>query len=94
MKEGASVLLQTSAEIQTDDLILWTFGAQNHLVVKNDSGKESTGKRFRDRLMLNNTTGSLTIRNIRITDSGHFKLQIINSEQTTFKRFNVTVTGE
>ncbi len=40
MKEGASVLLQTSAEIQTDDLILWTFGAQNHLVVKNDSGKE------------------------------------------------------
>ncbi len=94
VKEGASVLLQTAAEIQTEDLILWTFGAQNRLVVKRDSGKESTGKRFRDRLTLNTMTGSLTIRNIRITDSGHFKLQIINSEQTTFRRFNVTVTGE
>ncbi|XP_016115568.1 uncharacterized protein [Sinocyclocheilus grahami] len=92
VKEGASVLLQTAAEIQTDDLILWTLGAQNCLVVKSDSGKTSIGKHFRDRLDLNMTTGSLTLRNIRTTDSGHFKLQIINSEQTTFRRFNVTVT--
>ncbi|XP_042610224.1 uncharacterized protein LOC122143699 [Cyprinus carpio] len=92
VKEGASVLLQTAAEIQMEDLILWTFGAQNSLVVKSDSGKTSTGKQFIDRLDLNMTTGSLTIRNIRTTDSGHFKLQIINNEQTTIRRFNVTVT--
>uniref|UniRef100_A0A8C1X5X5 Immunoglobulin domain-containing protein n=3 Tax=Cyprinus carpio TaxID=7962 RepID=A0A8C1X5X5_CYPCA len=92
VKKGASVLLQTAAEIQTEDLILWTFGAQNSLVVKSDSGKTSTGKQFIDRLDLNMTTGSLTIRNIRTTDSGHFKLQIINNEQTTIRRFNVTVT--
>lgn len=94
MKEGASVLLQTAAEIQTDDLIVWTSGAQNRLVVKSDSGKTTFGKRFRNRVNLNTMTGSLTITNIRLTDSGHFKLQIINSEQTTFKRYNVTVTGE
>ncbi|XP_050962564.1 uncharacterized protein LOC127163394 [Labeo rohita] len=92
VKEGASALLQTAAEIQTDDLILWTFGAQNSLVVKSDSGKMSIGKQFRERLDLSTVTGNLTIRHIRITDSGHFKLQIINSEQTTFRRFNVTVT--
>ncbi len=94
VKEGASVLLQTAAEIQTDDLILWTFGAQNRLVVKSDSGKMRIRLRFRGRLNLNMTTEFLTIRNIRITDSGHFKLQIINSKQTTFRRYNVAVTGE
>uniref|UniRef100_A0A8C1VDL1 Immunoglobulin domain-containing protein n=1 Tax=Cyprinus carpio TaxID=7962 RepID=A0A8C1VDL1_CYPCA len=92
VKEGASVLLQTAAEIQTDDLIVWTSGAQNRLVVKSDSGKTTFGKRFRNRVNLNTMTGSLTITNIRLTDSGHFKLQIINSGQTTFKRYNVTVT--
>lgn len=94
VKEGGSVLLQTAAKIQTDDLILWTFGPKHRLVVKSDSGKISIGKRFRDRLDLNQITGSLTIKNIGTTDSGHFELQIINSEQTTFRRFNVTVTGE
>ncbi|XP_073691679.1 uncharacterized protein [Garra rufa] len=92
VKEGTSALLQTAAEIQTDDLILWTFGAQNRLVVKSDSGTTSIGRQFGDRLKLNMQTGSLTIWDMRITDSGHFKLQIINSEQTTFRRFNVTVT--
>ncbi|XP_052407119.1 uncharacterized protein LOC127952546 [Carassius gibelio] len=92
VKEGASALLQTAAAVQKDDLIVWTSGAQNRLVVKCDSGKVTYGKQFRDRLNLNPKTGSLTITNIRFTDSGHFKLQIINSEQTTFKRFDVTVT--
>ncbi|XP_048038484.1 uncharacterized protein LOC125263523 [Megalobrama amblycephala] len=92
VKEGNPVLLQTGTEIQTDDIILWTFGPKNRLVVKSESGKMNNGKRFRDRLDLNQMTGSLTIRNIGTTDSGHFKLQIINSEQTTFRRFNVTVT--
>ncbi|XP_067252627.1 uncharacterized protein [Chanodichthys erythropterus] len=92
VKEGNPVLLQTGTEIQTDDIILWTFGPKNRLVVKSESGKMNIGKRFRDRLDLNQMTGSLTIRNIGTKDSGHFKLQIINSEQTTFRRFNVTVT--
>ncbi|XP_043082729.1 uncharacterized protein LOC122330011 isoform X2 [Puntigrus tetrazona] len=94
VKEGTCALLQTGVEIQPEDLVLWTFGAQNHLVIKSDSGKTSSGKRFRDRLDLNRTTGVLTIKNIRLTDSGLFKLQIINSEKTTFKRIEVTVTAE
>ncbi|KAK7126548.1 hypothetical protein R3I94_017895 [Phoxinus phoxinus] len=93
VKEGGPALLQTGVEIQPGDLILWTFGAENSLVVKADSRTpDITNERFRDRLNMNQTTGSLTIRNIRPADSGHYKLQIINTEQTTFRRFNVTVT--
>ncbi|ROJ73025.1 hypothetical protein DPX16_1209 [Anabarilius grahami] len=90
---GDPVPLETDAELQSGDLMLWTFGPENRLVVKTESGRTSISESFRDRLELDNETGSLTIRNIGITDSGHFKLQIINSKQTTFRRFNVTVIG-
>ncbi|CAM4659248.1 unnamed protein product [Leuciscus chuanchicus] len=89
VKEGDPALLQTAATIQPGDLILWTFGAENRLLVKADSKITDINN---ERLELNKMTGSLTIRNIRTTDSGHYKLQIINTEQTTFRRFNVTVT--
>ncbi|XP_058616617.1 uncharacterized protein LOC131530385 isoform X2 [Onychostoma macrolepis] len=90
---GEFVTLNTETEIQSDDLILWTRGAKNSLVVKVDSGTTSISEKFRGRLELDKTTGSLIITNTRTTDSGVYKLQIINSEQTTFRRFNVTVTG-
>ncbi len=91
---GGSVFLRTKTEIQSDDLILWTLGAENILVVKKDSGTTTVHERFRGRLRLGKTTASLMIINITNTDSGHFKLQIINTENTTFRRFNVTVSGE
>ncbi|XP_051763251.1 uncharacterized protein LOC127519760 isoform X1 [Ctenopharyngodon idella] len=93
VEEGGSVTLQTNAKIQRDYLILWTFGAENLFIVKKDSETTRISERFRGRLRLGKRTGSLTITNITKTDSGHFKLQIINGEKTTFRRFNVTVTG-
>ncbi|KAK9958451.1 hypothetical protein ABG768_010571 [Culter alburnus] len=92
-KKGGSVTLKTDIKIQSEDEILWTFGAENCLVVKADSGM-TIGKKFRDRVELDKKTGSLILTNMTDTDTGHFKLQIINSEQTTFRRFKVTVTGE
>ncbi|XP_043078594.1 uncharacterized protein LOC122327354 isoform X2 [Puntigrus tetrazona] len=89
---GEQVHLSTEIEVQSDDLVLWTFGAENNLVVKADLGSISTGARFKERLELAENTGSLIIRNITIADSGHFKLQVINSKQSRFKRFHVTVT--
>ncbi|KAK2906707.1 hypothetical protein Q8A67_005692 [Cirrhinus molitorella] len=89
--KGGSVTLKTDIKIQKADEILWTFGAENRLVVKADSGV-TIGKNFAGRVDLDKKTGSLIIRNIETTDSGHFKLQIINSEKTIFRRFNVTVT--
>ncbi|XP_067271108.1 uncharacterized protein [Pseudorasbora parva] len=96
VNEGDRVPLkiQTDPEIQPDDLILWTFGTENRLIVKADSRTTDIGERFRGRVELDKTTGSLTITNIRTEDKGHFKLQIINSKETTFKRFNVSVNGE
>ncbi|XP_026105567.1 uncharacterized protein LOC113077376 isoform X1 [Carassius auratus] len=91
VKKGGSVSLKTGTKIQKSDEILWTFGAENCLVVRDNPGTP-IGKRFTGRLELDKKTGSLTIRNIETADSGHFKLQIINSEKTTFRRFNVSVT--
>uniref|UniRef100_A0A8C1S3U9 Immunoglobulin domain-containing protein n=1 Tax=Cyprinus carpio TaxID=7962 RepID=A0A8C1S3U9_CYPCA len=93
VKSGDFVTLNIDSEIKSDDLILWTFGAKNCLVVKVDSGTTTISENFIGRLQLDHQSGSLTIRNTRTTDSGVYKLQIINSEQTTFRRFNVTVTG-
>ncbi|XP_067270841.1 uncharacterized protein [Pseudorasbora parva] len=89
---GGSVRLETDTKIQSDDLILWTFGAEKSLVAKNATKTDKTDDRFTDRVQLDKTTGSLTITNIQPTDSGHYKLQIINNKQTTHKRFNVKLT--
>ncbi|XP_056304171.1 uncharacterized protein LOC130216296 isoform X2 [Danio aesculapii] len=93
VQEQGTVTLQTKAEILGDDLILWTFGAENCLVVRAASDNTSFGERFRDRVQLDHQTGSLIITNITNKDSGLFKLQITNSEKTRFRRFNMKITA-
>ncbi|CAM4659269.1 unnamed protein product [Leuciscus chuanchicus] len=95
VKEGDPAHLPTTAKIQPGDLILWMFGADglNRLLLyKADSKITDINERFRGRLKLDKTTGALIIKNSRPTDSGYYILQIINKEQTTFNRLNVTVT--
>ncbi|XP_026103091.1 SLAM family member 9-like, partial [Carassius auratus] len=95
--EGDSVSLNTDVKVQRDDQILWTFGPKetriaeiikrdqiNFIFVSNDG-------RFRDKLQMDNQTGSLTIRNIRSEHTGLYKLQIISNKETSNKRFNVSV---
>ncbi|XP_016405506.1 uncharacterized protein LOC107738300 [Sinocyclocheilus rhinocerous] len=41
VKVGQSVTLETNIEIQEGDLILWTFGVKNGLIVKAESGATS-----------------------------------------------------
>ncbi|KAK7126574.1 hypothetical protein R3I94_017916 [Phoxinus phoxinus] len=94
--EGDSVSLNTDVQVQRDDHILWMFGPQdtriaeiikrdqiNYIFVSNDGI-------FRDKLKLDNQTGSLTIINIRTEHTGLYELTIIRSRKT-LKRFNVTV---
>ncbi|XP_051550685.1 hepatocyte cell adhesion molecule-like isoform X2 [Myxocyprinus asiaticus] len=96
--EGDSVTLQSNVtELPKDDHILWKFGPRNARIaeiIKRDQINfiwVSNDEIFRDKLQLNNQTGSLTLKNIRITHSGLYQLEIINSAGTSVKRFSVTV---
>ncbi|XP_016354950.1 natural killer cell receptor 2B4-like, partial [Sinocyclocheilus anshuiensis] len=96
--EEDSVILQTDlTEIQTTDLITWTFGHSTTKIaeINREDGIFKTyddvlDGRFRDRLQLDHQTGSLTITNIRTTDSGEYKVNIKATKPTTYT-FNVTV---
>ncbi|XP_058624756.1 uncharacterized protein LOC131536086 isoform X1 [Onychostoma macrolepis] len=96
--EGDHAELNTGvSELQRDALILWMFGPRDSLIAKADmennriSTYDGVGGRFRDRLELDRQTGSLSITNTTNTDSGLYKLKIISSRETKYKRFRVTV---
>ncbi|XP_058617527.1 SLAM family member 5-like [Onychostoma macrolepis] len=84
--EGDSVTLNTDVtELQRDDHILWSFRFNSsetriaeiykQIISIYDIGEN---ERFRDRLQIDNQTGSLTITNINKLHSGLYKLQIIS----------------
>uniref|UniRef100_A0A8C1PWU3 Immunoglobulin domain-containing protein n=1 Tax=Cyprinus carpio TaxID=7962 RepID=A0A8C1PWU3_CYPCA len=94
--EGDSITLNTNVKVQTDDQILWTFGPQSMQIAEIIKRHQlyfvfvSSDGRFRDKLHMDNQTGSLTIRNIRSEQSGLYELQISRSN-ILVKRFNVTL---
>ncbi|XDV23435.1 hypothetical protein PO909_028013 [Leuciscus waleckii] len=99
--EGDYVTLNTdAAEIQRDKVIEWRFGHNDILIARiNRQNNERTiyngsadGK-FRDRLKLDEKTGSLTITNTRTTDSGLYKVTSSRTE-TPLNTFNLTIYGE
>ncbi|KAL0161267.1 hypothetical protein M9458_044992, partial [Cirrhinus mrigala] len=101
IKEGESVTLYAGVTKPPNDVMTWHFNDTLIAEITGDPSKICTkdqcNKRFRDRLKLDHQTGSLTITNIRITDSGEYKLKInINSSSTfsitTVKRFSVSIT--
>jgi len=98
--EGDSVLLNTDVtKIHEEDDLLWKFGAENFLIAKINREKQIfftsdvPDGRFRDRLKLDDQTGSLTITHTTTTDSGEYKLDIFGAEHAA-KTFSVSVYGE
>ncbi|XP_026103090.1 SLAM family member 9-like [Carassius auratus] len=93
--EGDSVSLNSNfTEIQRDEQILWMFGPKETRlaeIYKNSIDMFNSNERFGDRLQMDNQTGSLTIRNIRRTDSGLYKRQIRSHRGNSDKTFIVTV---
>ncbi|XDV23192.1 hypothetical protein PO909_027879, partial [Leuciscus waleckii] len=96
--EGDSVTLNTDVtEIQRDDLILWMFGPQENRIAeihKQIIDMYGSNETFGDRLQMDSQTGSLTIRNIRTEHTGLYKLQILRTKGTSYKRFNITVYAD
>ncbi|XP_051504443.1 uncharacterized protein LOC127412254 [Myxocyprinus asiaticus] len=95
VQEGHSVILYMFTEIQKDAIIVWRF--ENTVIANkkqndgNISYEDVLGGKFRDRLHVNLKTGSLTIQNGRITDSGEYDVKIINSRANIHKRFDIAV---
>ncbi len=94
--KGKDATLNPDTETQRDDLILWMFGDENNLIAQMiGETKETTyadaDERFRDRLQLDKNTGSLTINNIT---SGPYKLQIVSSRSTSYRKFRVFICCE
>ncbi|XP_073700654.1 uncharacterized protein [Garra rufa] len=97
MMEADSVTLESGVtEIQTRELIIWSFGQSLTTIarINKDAGSFNTFDGpdgiFRDRLKLDHQTGSLTITNTRTTDSGLYQI-IIKGTKLTTNRFSVTV---
>ncbi|XP_048038434.1 uncharacterized protein LOC125263480 isoform X2 [Megalobrama amblycephala] len=102
VKEGESVTFDPGVINNPFDLT-WCF---NEILIAEIAGDQSQictdvqcDERFRDRLKLDNQTGSLTIMNTRTTDSGEYQVLITSSSIphhhlsiSSIRRFSVTVT--
>lgn len=94
--EGDSLTLPTGlTQTQSSGRILWLYGSDKTIIAQIDKGTYSTNvddERFKGNLELDKQTGSLTIKNNRIKNSGLYQLDI--NRGTTLKKFSVTVYGE
>ncbi|XP_056614013.1 uncharacterized protein LOC130429463 [Triplophysa dalaica] len=95
--KGDSVTLHTDGQTERGDMILWRFGDEGVLIAKHDKEDNKSpiyyDRGSKDRLQVNNQTGSLTISDVTPSDSGLYQLKISsNSEQTSYKRFIVSVS--
>ncbi|XP_073792243.1 uncharacterized protein isoform X1 [Danio rerio] len=93
--EGESATLNTGIIKTQTDRIRWYFNNNRIAELNGDQVKicvdDVCPERFRGRLQLDNTSGSLIITNTRKTDSGLYQLQI-NSRRTE-KKFILSVQG-
>ncbi|KAK7126524.1 hypothetical protein R3I94_017874 [Phoxinus phoxinus] len=95
--EGDSVTLNTDVtEIPEDEDMLWKYGAEKSLIaqISKAAGISSTSDvpdgRFRDRLKLDDQTGSLTITHTTTDHAGVYQLLISGAKRSS-KTFNVSV---
>uniref|UniRef100_A0A8C1QU26 Immunoglobulin domain-containing protein n=1 Tax=Cyprinus carpio TaxID=7962 RepID=A0A8C1QU26_CYPCA len=99
VSEGDSVTLHTGiTEPQKYDQILWSFGPRGSVIAQIPERTSKTSfrddERFRGRLQLDSETGDLTIRDVKITQSGDYQLKLIRARQTKSRKFKLILYGE
>ncbi|XP_016326159.1 natural killer cell receptor 2B4-like [Sinocyclocheilus anshuiensis] len=95
--EGDSITLHPDVtKIHEEDDVVWKYGAEKSQIAQINryakvySTYDVPDGRFRDRLKLDNQTGSLTITNISTQHAGDYKLEI-NGVKLSSKTFRVYV---
>ncbi|XP_056614656.1 uncharacterized protein LOC130429853 [Triplophysa dalaica] len=93
--KGDSVSLHNDlTDVQKDEVLFWSSDisiAEIDKTTQNVLTYDDADRRFKNRMQINNQTGSLTIQNISITDSGLYNLEIIGSRYTLLTTFIITV---
>ncbi|XP_026121261.1 uncharacterized protein LOC113100982 [Carassius auratus] len=96
--EGDSITLYTDVKINQQEKICWYFNGTRIAQISGDLSYictdvqcKDSDERFRDRLKLDNQTGSLTITNITNTDSGLYKLLILRSSSDSETIFSIVI---
>ncbi|XDV23513.1 hypothetical protein PO909_028068 [Leuciscus waleckii] len=94
--EGDSVTLQSDVRIHEEQDILWKFRNETSFIAKINKKKQTFSTydgadgRFRDRLKLDDQTGSLTITNTTTEHTGVYEV-LITGVKMTSKTFSVSV---
>uniref|UniRef100_A0A8C2JBH7 Ig-like domain-containing protein n=1 Tax=Cyprinus carpio TaxID=7962 RepID=A0A8C2JBH7_CYPCA len=99
--EGDSVTLHTDlTDLLKYERILWTFGpgrtriAQiNNVVNKISVYNDVLDGKFRDRLQLDDRSGSLTVTNTTTEDSGLYELQTVGGKEVPPNTFSIIVSA-
>lgn len=94
--ESVSVIVGDSFTLHTDvteipDVIEWRFGDVVIATISRESKMNTVLSNLkRERLQLDNQTGDLKIRKVRIKDFGLYKLEINGHRGISSKTFNVS----
>ncbi|XP_059399720.1 uncharacterized protein LOC132131668 [Carassius carassius] len=82
--EGDFVTLKSDVSMQERDKILWYFNDTLIALIREDPSEgcvyDGEGQIFRNRLLVDFETGSLTITNIRSEHAGRYEAEIIRNE--------------